>query len=160
VILAFKEDAPLPYVDVQSVYEEPTFPKMYKEPADPVMPSSLDKYLINKADIGEKVDVREVKGVLDHYGEYQKEMELPDPDWGEAERDPKKYVQNEKAKHWSKNVLKILGLDPKDKSSYQELDYWRQVAGIKNISSRKDSDRIKKAYRDHDGILPRSEDYR
>lgn len=155
ILAYFEEDSSPPYVDVQSVYEEPTFPKMYEEPADPVMPSSLDKYLINKADIGEKVDATEIEGALDHYGEYQKVMELPDSDWGEAEREPEKYIQNDKAKYWSKNVLKILDLDPHDRFSYQELDYWRQVAGIKNISSRGDSDKIKQAYRDHDGILPR-----
>lgn len=142
------------YVDVQSVYEEPTFPKMYKEPADPVMPSSLNKYLINKADIGEKVAASEIEGALDHYGEFQKEMENPSTlsEWKTVK--PQSWYQGEKRDRWSKNVLKILKLDPDKSESYETLDYWRQIASIGSINSRSDSDRIRKTIREHGGILP------
>ena len=142
------------YVDVQSVYEEPTFPKMYKEPADPVMPSSLNKYLINKADIGEKVAASEIEGALDHYGEFQKEMENPSTlsEWKTVKS--QSYYQGGKRDRWSKNVLKILKLDPDKSESYETLDYWRQIASIGSINSRSDSDRIRKTIREHGGILP------
>ena len=142
------------YVDVQSVYEEPTFPKMYKEPADPVMPSSLNKYLINKADIGEKVAASEIEGALDHYGEFQKEMENPSTlsEWKTVK--PQSWYQGEKRDRWSKNVLKILKLDPDKSESYETLDYWRQIASIGSINSRSDSDRIRKTIREYGGILP------
>ena len=142
------------YVDVQSVYEEPTFPKMYKEPADPVMPSSLNKYLINKADIGEKVAASEIEGALDHYGEFQKEMVNPSTlsEWKTVK--PLSFYQGGKRDRWSKNVLKVLKLDPDNSESYETLDYWRQIAGIGNISSRNDSDKMKATIRKYGGILP------
>ena len=142
------------YVDVQSVYEEPTFPKMYKEPADPVMPSSLDKYLINKADVGEKVAASEIDGALDHYGEFQREMENPSTlsEWKTVK--PQSYHQSGKRGKWSKNVLNILKLDPDDSKSYETLDYWRQIAGIANISSRSDSNKMKTTIRKYGGVLP------
>ena len=143
------------YVDVSSYYEEPVFPKMYAKPADPVMPNILKKYLINEATPGPKYEASDIAD-MQHYGEYQREMDNPatQAEWRQV-RSQYDYVgAGEEAVKWSSNVLKVLDLDPNDEKSYTTLDYWRQIAQVKNVKSKNDSDAIIRTINKYNGVLP------
>ena len=48
---------------------------------------------------------------------------------------------------WIKNVQGIVGKD-------QNVSDWAKVAGVNNLNSRNDSDKIKTVFREHGGVLP------
>ena len=50
-------------------------------------------------------------------------------------------------RRWQRNVKEIIGKD-------QDHNAWAEVAGVTDITSRNDSNLIKKAFRDHGGVLP------
>jgi hypothetical protein len=150
------------YLDVSEYYEnrELNLPAIYKEPAEIQMPESLQKYNTNVAVVPEKLefkdegypvefedtgypeptDVTEDRPYADYKGDGDKSDRHPerqamvDPEWAEKRR-------------WRHNVKEIIGKD-------QDWKKWAKAAGVSNLNSRKDSDKIKAFYRLHNGVLP------
>jgi len=55
---------------------------------------------------------------------------------------------------WIGNVQKILNSGDFDKITSTDVGAWQAAAGVGNINSKNDSDKIKKVFREHKGILP------
>ena len=133
-------DSTSEYVDVSDYWEEWTPPKMYAEPADIEMPSILQQY---------DTYVAPERELLDHtHEDYPVDLSDPVEDIGSNSGESKEVRGKVKGatSRWKRNVREIVGKD-------QDWEAWASAAGVDNLNSRKDSNKVKTFYRENKGTL-------
>ena len=133
------------YLDVSEYYEdrELSLPAIYKEPAEIQMPASLQQYNTNVAKVPEKLEFGD-KG----YPVTFEDTGYPDPSAPEETTTKKKVAPEWRDKRrWRRNVKEIIGKD-------QDWKEWAKAAGVSNLNSKSDSDKIEEFFNLHNGVLP------
>ena len=135
------------YLDVSEYYEDRklNLPPIYKEPAEIQMPESLQKYNTNVAVVPKKLEFGD-----EDYPVKLEDTGFPEPST-KSDISPERRAAVESGwrdkRRWRHNVKEVIGKD-------ENVWAWAKAAGVKNLNSQADSEKIKDVFRKHDGVLP------
>ena len=135
------------YLDVSEYYEnrELSLPAMYEVPEEPLLPEVLKKYNTNVAVLPKKREFGD-----EDYPVKLEDTGFPEPST-KSDIPPERLEAVESGwrdkRRWRHNVKEIIGKD-------ENVWAWAKAAGVKNLNSQADSEKIKDVFRKHDGVLP------